>query len=193
MEYRERSHYIANEPVCTNVYIAAFTTSLARIKLYSVLDQLQEKVLYYDTDSVIFKTTAEQSPHDPQLGDYLGDLTDELPSDRHIVEFVSTGPKSYCYRDNKGAVKMKFKGISKSLFNVRKVNFESMLKCVQNARFYIDGGEGPKNMIFKVDQWGRVSTCVQLKVFRMVYVKRYIGDNYVTYPFGYKRAEFVTV
>ena len=54
---------------------------------------------------------------------------------------------------------------------------------------YIDGEQGPRNMIFNVDKWGRVSTCVQMKVFRMVYVKRFIGDNYVTYPFGYQRCD----
>lgn len=37
-----------------NIFIAAFTTSLARLKLYEVLDVLQERVLYYDTDSVIY-------------------------------------------------------------------------------------------------------------------------------------------
>ena len=38
----------------TNVAIAAFTTAHARLKLYSVLERLQEFVLYYDTDSVIY-------------------------------------------------------------------------------------------------------------------------------------------
>ena len=33
----------------TNVVIAAFTTAYARLKLYDVLDLLQERVLYYDT------------------------------------------------------------------------------------------------------------------------------------------------
>ena len=37
-----------------NVVIAAFTTAYARLKLYDLLDLLQERVLYYDTDSVIY-------------------------------------------------------------------------------------------------------------------------------------------
>ena len=32
-----------------NIVIAAFTTAYARLKLYDLLDQLQEQVLYYDT------------------------------------------------------------------------------------------------------------------------------------------------
>ena len=38
----------------TNVVIAAFTIARTRLKLYSVLECLQTRVLYFDTDSVIF-------------------------------------------------------------------------------------------------------------------------------------------
>ena len=38
----------------TNIFIAAFTTCWALLKLYSYLDQVQQQVLYYDTDSVIY-------------------------------------------------------------------------------------------------------------------------------------------
>ena len=41
--------------VKTNVFFAAFTTSQARLKLYEALDTLKERVLYYDTDSVIYR------------------------------------------------------------------------------------------------------------------------------------------
>lgn len=37
-----------------NVCIAAYTTTQARLKLYECLEVLNEKVLYYDTDSLIF-------------------------------------------------------------------------------------------------------------------------------------------
>ena len=60
----------------TNIVIAAFTTAYARLKLYDLLDLLQERVLYYDTDSVIY--VHEPGKPDPPLGDYLGDLTDEF-------------------------------------------------------------------------------------------------------------------
>ena len=38
----------------TNIYLATFTTCLARLKLYSILEKIDRKVLYYDTDSVIY-------------------------------------------------------------------------------------------------------------------------------------------
>ena len=39
----------------TNVFIAIFTTAHAPLKLFEALETLQERVLYYDTDSVIYK------------------------------------------------------------------------------------------------------------------------------------------
>ena len=39
----------------TNIFVAAFTTCHARLKLYESLDTLQKQVLYYDTDSVVYK------------------------------------------------------------------------------------------------------------------------------------------
>ena len=79
----------------TNVIIAAYTTAQARLKLFSYLDQLGERALYADTDSVIF--SSRQGDWEPDLGDYLGDLTDEVPGN-NIKTFVTGGPKNYAYQ-----------------------------------------------------------------------------------------------
>ena len=65
-----------------------------------MLEKLIRNVLYYDTDSIIFISRPGQ--YDPPLGDYLGELTDKLEAEEHIVEFVSGGPKNYAYRTNNG-------------------------------------------------------------------------------------------
>ena len=39
---------------CSNVIITAFVTAQVRLKLYSVLLPLDKRVLYFDTDSVIY-------------------------------------------------------------------------------------------------------------------------------------------
>ena len=57
----------------TNVIIAVFTTAYARLQLYDELDILQERLLYYDTDSVIYLSQPGQP--EPRLGNYIGDLT----------------------------------------------------------------------------------------------------------------------
>ena len=62
----------------TNVVIAAYTTAQARLKLYSYLEQLGPRALYADTDSVVY--TSRPGEWKPELGDYLGDLTDEVPT-----------------------------------------------------------------------------------------------------------------
>ena len=59
----------------TNVVIAAYTTTQARLKLYTYLEQLGPRALYCDTDSIVFTTNPGEAK--PALGDYLGDLTDE--------------------------------------------------------------------------------------------------------------------
>ena len=85
-----------------NIFIAAFTTCHARLKLYSYLEELQQRVLYFDTDSVIYTTKPEQ-PRIP-LGDYLGEMTNELNDNDVITEFTSAGPKNYGYKTRQGKV-----------------------------------------------------------------------------------------
>ena len=53
----------------TNIFVAAFTTCHARLKLYESLDTLQKQVLYYDTDSVVEKWRPGQ-PY-IAIGDFL--------------------------------------------------------------------------------------------------------------------------
>ncbi|WAQ94938.1 hypothetical protein MAR_007409 [Mya arenaria] len=47
------------------------------LKLNSYLHRLSERALYCDTDSITF--TSGPGPLKPTPGDYLGDLTDEVP------------------------------------------------------------------------------------------------------------------
>ena len=55
---------------------------------------------YYDTDSVIF--SVKEGQWEPPLGDYLGELTNELDDGDHIATFVSAGPKNYAYKTESG-------------------------------------------------------------------------------------------
>ena len=78
-----------------NIFVVAFTTCWARLRLYEALELLGECVLYYDTDSVIY--LEEEGQPNPVLGDYLGEFTSELDDDDTMEEFVSGGPKNYGY------------------------------------------------------------------------------------------------
>ena len=59
-----------------NVVLAAYTTAGARLELYKYLERLERRVLYFDTDSIIF--TQKNEEWAPPVGDFLGDLTNEL-------------------------------------------------------------------------------------------------------------------
>lgn len=117
----------------TNVFIAAFTTCWARLKLYSLLETLGERVLYFDTDSVIF--VSRPGDEDPKTGSFLGELTNELktPGD-YITEFVSGGPKNYAYKTKLGEQVCKVKGFSFNYTNSKVINFSSILQLVSRPR-----------------------------------------------------------
>ena len=88
--------------------IAAFTTAHARLKLYSVLEQLDRRVLYFDTDSVIY--VSKDGEWEPPTGSYLGELTDE-PEGGHITTFVSGGPKTMRIKQTLAKPCVKFEGL----------------------------------------------------------------------------------
>ena len=80
-------------------------------------------MLYYDTDSVIYRWRGGQ-PSIP-LGDYLGDMTDELDGDT-ITEFVSGGAKNYGYRTAGGKTECKVRGFILNVRGKMVLNFTSM-------------------------------------------------------------------
>lgn len=81
----ENNKNFVPQDTSTNIFIAAFTTAWARLKLYSEMDRLGRSVLYHDTDSIIY---ASDGTNDPPLGNFLGEFTDELDGDT-ISTFVS--------------------------------------------------------------------------------------------------------
>ena len=112
-----------------NIFVACFTTCHARLKLYTALEALGERVLYFDTDSVIY---LEETPaqFQPTLGSYLGDFTSELDDDEYIQEFVSGGPKNYGYATNKGKVECKVRGFRLNSEGHAQLNYDVMRQNV---------------------------------------------------------------
>ena len=84
MTYNFKDQFVDNSKN-TNIYIACFTTSHARLMLYNKLDNLNEKVLYFDTDSII---NVDDGTKNVKTGDMLGDMTDEL-SGKEVTNFVN--------------------------------------------------------------------------------------------------------
>ena len=169
-----------------NIVIAAFTTAYARLKLYDLLDLLQERVLYYDTDSVIY--VHEPGKPDPPLGNYLGDLADEMDAGDYITTFVSGGPKNYAYITNNGKSETKIRGITLDYTANKKLNLNVMrrlvhlhVNCHTEAKVTVD-------IPFKIIRDKKEKNIVTKRMkkdYRIVYNKRVITENYGTLPYGY--------
>ena len=120
------THHVDDAPPSnkTNIFIAAFTTCWARLKLYSFLDILGPRVPYYDTDSVFYRQLPGQTPI--AAGYFLGDMTDELEGEDYIVEFVSGGAKNYGYRTREGKTECKVRGFTLNVRGRGSLNYEVM-------------------------------------------------------------------
>jgi hypothetical protein len=164
----------------TNEVVASFTTCWARLELYRVMEFLDRRVLYTDTDSVLF-TSRDGQPM-PPLGDFLGQLTSEVPHGSWIEEFISSGPKSYSYRLNDGKEEVKFKGVMMTPTNRRLVNFDSIQEVVTRGLVI----RLPTFTMFVRDKIrGQIFNRSTYKTVQRVYTKRVLLDNYDTLPYGY--------
>ena len=184
VQYRNTEEF-AEQNNKVNVVIAAFTTAYARLKLYDLLDLLQERVLYYDTDSVIYVHQPDKP--DPPLGNCLGDLTDEL-NGYYITSFVSEGPKNYAYRTKKGKTDTKIRGITLDYAATGKINHAVVRALVHLHTNCNTEEKVTVDMPFKITRDKKEKNIVTKKMkkdYRIVYNKRVIAENYATLPYGY--------
>ena len=185
VHYKSKDEF-AEQNDKANIVIAAFTTAYARLKLYDLLDQLQERVLYYDTDSVIY--VHEPGKPDPPLGDYLGDLTNELDVGDYITTFISGGPKNYAYITNNGKSEIKIRGITLDYAATKKINLDVMRHLVHSHVNCHTEEKVTVDMPFKITRDKKEKNIVTKKMkkdYRVVYNKRVITENYGTLPYGY--------
>jgi len=200
VQWRFVEDFVTSSPN-TNPFIAAYTTAHARLKLYSYLEQLGDRVLYFDTDSVIYVTRPGET--ELPIGEFMGELTDELSEfgpNATISEFVAAGPKNYSYKvtDIDGNVIggcCKVKGLTLNAHNSSLVNFEKMKELVMNKALKdIEGEAVPESDQCVVLSEKRITrtkdhtvvTQTQQKTWRVVYDKRQIQPDLSTLPWGYK-------
>ena len=185
-------------PLNINVVICAFCTCWGRVKLYHLLNSLGKRVMYFDTDSVIFSSdTNKENEFMPHTGNFLGELTNELSckdlncsrdscQGHYIVEFVCCGPKNYSYKLNTGEVVCKVRGFSLSHQNSLLLNFESMKESLMCWK------KGEKKQLITVKteiQRDKLTSCLYTKQvekqYGVVLDKRQVLDDFTTVPFGY--------
>ncbi len=116
----------------TNIFIAVATTAWARIRLYQEIEKVGERVLYCNTDSVIYEAS-ENPKENLKLGSFLGEMTSELDDDDYIIEFVSGGPKNYGYVMKKGKTVVKVKGFTLNCTNAEAFSFQRIKEVILNG------------------------------------------------------------
>jgi len=181
-----------------NVFVAAFTTANARSRLFHVLHKLGRRVLYFDTDSVVYEYD-ESNPqqYKPDMGDHLGQWTDELKEGQFIQRFVSSGPKSYSYVTNDGEKTTKLKGFTLNHETAKHLNFDSICDLVL---FWADPDNHPLpdsynsdprvevayNKICRDKHKFKLFNRSEIKKFRVTYCKRrLIKGTFDTEPYGF--------
>jgi hypothetical protein len=205
----EKDENFLETPSHSSIIIASWVTSYARLELYNLLDKLRERVLYFDTDSVIF--TAREGEYIPPTGLFIGDLTNEITTkdepEAYIAKFASCGSKNYSYEvyyPNSGIRKYfcKVKGLSLNFITSNIVNFDSMKMLIEDAiELQNKNSERTENQsepkVLSVPQKTiTVTPFLELltkeikKKYRFVYDKRrIIPSDLTTIPFGYQRVE----
>ena len=179
MSYNKKDDFVDNSKD-TNIFVACFTTSHARMMLYNVLDKLGDQVLGYDTDSAWY--IDRPGGNTIETGDSLGDLTDELEGD-YITEWCGTGPKSYAYNTAKGKYVCKVKGFTLNYENSLYINNKSIKELVQGKKDRITIVK--EQMITRDAKTKTIVNKYQEKDFKQVYDKRCITKDSDTLPYGY--------
>lgn len=121
-----------------NYTIASYVTSYARLKLYEYIEKVcqghSDRILYLDTDSIIFVYPDGDFPI--TLGSGLGEMSDEIVSKFGVMDsiglFVCTGCKSYAFqlKENPDLKVIRCKGICINNSTKKLVNLESMLELI---------------------------------------------------------------
>ena len=176
-----------------NVIIAAFVSMYGRLELFKELKKLKERVLYMDTDSLIY--TVKPGEYEPTLSTMLGGWTDEITekygSSVYITEYCGIAPKAYGIKLSNGETIIKIKGATLNLANCEKINFDILKDFVTDI---YNNGAVPLDLITIDHVLNFVrnkvkSTIVNVpmtKKLSFVYDKRKKQSNsYVTYPYGF--------
>ena len=168
----------------TNIFLASFTTMWARLRLYSVLDLLDRDVLYFDTDSVIFRCCGNEKLQKLPIGNYLGELTNEVNSQDHIVTFCSGGPKNYAYKTFLGKEECKVRGFTLNWTNSKLINFRNVESMINGSGLQEITVTNPCK-ISRDARKRKLYNRVEHKIYKTVYTKRRVLPNLDTEPFGF--------
>ncbi len=133
-----------------------------------------------------------QHAYHPKLGEFLGDMTDEVAEFGQgavMDSFVSAGPKNYAFRvrkaDGSFVHKVKIRGFSLNHTAAAQLNFKTLRKTV-----YDHVRLGQENTISVVapqivrSHDREIRTKQMSKMYSFTFDKRWILDDFSTLPYG---------
>lgn len=178
------------EPSFHGGYLPAglFVPAWGRLMLYEQLERLDLRVLYHDTDSIIYI-------YDPLLynipvSDVWGGWSVEKFDTKNggLREFVALGPKSYGVRAANGASFIKVKGLSLRLAHEPLLNFDVMKGMVETWRdSRLTPHIGIPQFTFEYVMGRGIATIHQLKRFMFQpSMLKGVVRGLTLYPFGHE-------
>lgn len=172
-----------------NVVTAAFVAAYGRIHLWTTLHTLGERVLYHDTDSVVYERNL--AGPNVSIAYMLGEWENELDEDDCITSFVSLGPKTYSYVTLSGEECLKCKGFSLNTGNRASINHQKMIDLLHDSKNSPESNLSLSDRKFK---WDRTNvqywSSLESKTLRFTADKNVIDwETLTTKPFGYEKFE----
>lgn len=179
----------------TNSYLpaACFVPAYGRIQLWEQLHQLGDRVIMYDTDSVVF--IHDPDLYNPESSKLWGRWEEEDISITGITGVICTGPKSYamkCVDPNYDVVKLK--GISQTRATSKILNYSKIKKMVlANIETGVKQTVQVPQTLFQYVTGRGIQT---RKIFKRLSFacneqKGRVGKNMVVYPLGFEGADLI--
>lgn len=166
---------------------ACFVPAYGRLQLWEQLNKLGDRVLMYDTDSVVYIYDPEK--YNVPESKIWGEWEEEDISAAGITGFVGIGPKSYamrCKDETKNIVKLK--GISQKRATDKLLNYDTLRQMV------LDNISTREKQTLKIPQTNfeyrmtkGIFTMKMLKILSFDFreQKGQVGKNMFMYPKGY--------
>lgn len=186
----------------TSIIVSAYVLAQARLVLYSYLEKLQQNILYFDTDGILYTYKEKPDEHYP-ITDRFGEMSNELEKEIgenetlkeiFISQYVCVTNKTYAYEITKVdkfgnssiSEVIKAKGFSLNLKSAKQLNFESFKNFVFDNHENIPCITTSQSRIRRQKHFNIV-TMNEIKRLNLSYDKRIIlpDENLSTIPYGY--------
>jgi len=185
----ERKDLAKSNPNLHDSYIPAgiFVPAYGRLMLYEQMSKLGKRVLYHDTDSIIYIYDPTEDYNIP-TSDIWGDWEEEDDSKIGIESFTAIAPKSYGYRLSNGKEKTKFKGVSVKHSHADIINLKTMEDMVashwRNEEMIVDVPQFGIRFEKKSQMTFTTNTLKKVQ-FQASTLKGHLHSDGLVYPRGY--------